>query len=102
MSFCKITSCAAVAGFAALLGASQAQAGMYPAVSSQSPSIIHTDCAVGFHLGPVGTCVMGTDDARPAPPVEERRATDEGCETRSVNRTDAAGNSETHTRTNCN
>ena len=39
--------------------------------------------AVGFHLGPVGTCFIGTDD--PAPPaVIERRDDNVGCETKSV------------------
>jgi hypothetical protein len=52
----------------------------------------------------LGTCVIGTDEPRdaPPPPVVEHRSVDEGgCETRSVNRTDSEGNSETRTKTNC-
>jgi hypothetical protein len=41
--------------------------------------------AVGFHLGPVGTCFIGTDD--PAPPaVIERRDDHVVSETKSVGR----------------
>ena len=48
---------------------------------------------------PVGTCVIGTDD--PAPPaVIERRDDNVGCETKSVTKQDASGNSVTKTKTN--
>ncbi len=104
MSLAGITSCAAAAGIAAFLSAGAAQAAMSPSVHYASPRVQLADCAVGFHIGPLGTCVIGTDAAPNGPPpaVIERRATDEGCATRSVKRTDAAGNSETHTATNCN
>jgi hypothetical protein len=54
-------------------------------IAQEDAIIQHVDCAVGFHLGPVGTCVIGTDD--PAPPaVIERRDDNVGCETKSVRR----------------
>jgi hypothetical protein len=97
----KITSCAAAAAMAAFISASSAQAAMTPATHYQAPSVQHVDCDVGFHLGPLGTCIIGTEE-RHDRVIDEHRAADEGCETKSVNRTDAAGNSETHTKTNCN
>jgi hypothetical protein len=57
------------------------------------------DCAVGFHLGPLGTCVIGGDD--PGPAVVERHDDNVGCETKAVIKQDAAGNSMTKTKTNC-
>jgi hypothetical protein len=54
-------------------------------IAQEDAIIQHVDCAVGFHLGPVGTRVIGTDD--PAPPaVVERRDDHVGCETKSVRR----------------
>jgi hypothetical protein len=112
----KITGCAAAAAIAALMSIGSAHAAMSPVVpfaAPQAPDIHHVDCAVGFHVGPVGTCVVGVDNPPPPPPpavvvdpapvvIEHRSADEGGCETKSVNRTDAVGNSETRTRTNCN
>jgi len=54
-------------------------------IAQENAIIQHVDCAVGFHLGPVGTRVIGTDD--PAPPaVVERRDDHIVCETKSVRR----------------
>jgi hypothetical protein len=97
----KITSCAAAAVMAAFISASPAQAAMAPITHYGAPGVQHVDCDVGFRLGPLGTCVIGTEE-RHDRVIEEHRAADEGCETKSVNRTDAAGNSETRTKTNCN
>jgi hypothetical protein len=102
----KVAGCAAAAAIAAFMTVGPTQASMYPSVHSSAPNVQHVDCAVGFHIGPLGTCVVGVDDRPPPrepPPdrVIEHRSVDEGCETRSVNRTDAVGNSETHTKTNC-
>jgi hypothetical protein len=101
----KITSCAAAAAIAAFMSVGGVQAAMSPAVHYGTPNVHHVDCAVGFHLGPLGTCVIGTDDGPPppdAPPrVIEHRSVDEGCQTKSINRTDSDGNSETKTKTNC-
>ncbi|HLH48793.1 MAG TPA: hypothetical protein VKV96_05590 [Roseiarcus sp.] len=79
---------------------------MYPAVNHPASNLHHIDCAVGFHIGPLGTCVIGDDSGPPPPPppdrvIIEHRSADEGCETKSVKREDAAGNSETRTKTNC-
>ena len=113
----KFTSCAAAAAIASVLSITSTHAAMSPSAPYGAPIIQHVDCAVGFHIGPAGACIVGVDNAppppatvivdpppavAPAPPVVERRAVDEGCETRSVTQTDAAGNSETHRVTNCN
>jgi hypothetical protein len=100
----RITCSAAAIALAALMSAGAAQAAMSPVHRYDAPNLQNVDCAVGFHLGPVGTCVIGTDNPPPGPPpgaVIEHRATDEGCQTRSVRREDSAGNSETRTATNC-
>jgi hypothetical protein len=109
--FHKTTGCAAAAAIAAFMSIGSTQAAMFPTIHDGAPNIHHVDCAVGFHVGPVGTCVLGVDRPPPprddAPVVIEHRAVDEsvpvdgGCETKSVNRTDSAGNSETRTKTNC-
>ena len=110
MSVYKITGCAAAAAIAALMSVGPAQASMYPAAHYGAPNVHAVDCAVGFHLGPLGTCVIGVDNpppppavvVNPPPAVVEHRSADEGgCETKSVKRTDTMGNSETHTKTNC-
>jgi hypothetical protein len=80
------------------------QAAMSPVRSFATPNVRSVDCAVGAHIGPVGGCIIGTDD--PPPVVVERRAADapnpsDGCATKSVTRTDNMGNSETKTKTNC-
>jgi hypothetical protein len=78
-----------------------------PAAQRTTPFVHHVDCAVGAHLGPLGACVLGTDDTpAPAPPtIVEHRAADvplrEGCQTKSVTHTDGMGDSETKTKTNC-
>jgi len=99
----RITYSAAIAAFALALSAGASQAAMAPATHFDGSNIQRTDCAVGFHLGPAGACIIGTPDVEPAPRViEEHRAThDEGCETRSVQRSDPMGNTETRTKTNC-
>jgi len=110
MSILKIAGCGAAATLASLISIGSTQAAMAPAVNAGNLTIQHVDCAVGFHLGPAGACILGTDNDRPPPPphavvvdpppvVVERR--DGGCETKSVNRTDAEGNSETKTKSNC-
>jgi hypothetical protein len=77
-------------------------------VPGGSPSVHDVDCAVGFHIGPAGACILGVDRDPPPPravvvdppPVVVEHG-DGGCETKSVNRTDAMGNSETKTKSNC-
>jgi len=96
----KITSFAAAAAMAAFLCA-PAHAAMVPTMQYGTPGVQHVDCAVGLHLGPLGSCIIGNDEHHDRV-IEEHRAADEGCETKSVNRTDSGGNSETHTKTNCN
>jgi hypothetical protein len=94
--------CGAAGAAASLLLAGPAGAAMSPALSVGAPVVQHVDCAVGFHIGPLGTCVIGAPDEPPPPPaVIERRGAAEGCETKSVRRSDTEGNTETHTRTDC-
>ena len=99
MSIHKYVGCSgAVAAGAMLAWAAPSGASMYPVARDATPYILHVDCAAGFHLGPVGTCIIGTDDP---PVVVEHRDPDVGCETKTVKRTDAAGNTETKTKSNC-
>jgi hypothetical protein len=79
-----------------------------PAAQQTTPYVQRVDCAVGAHIGPLGACVLGTDDTpAPAPPtIVEHRAADvpaapDGCQTKSVTHTDGMGDSETKTKTNC-
>jgi len=98
----KATGYAAAAAIAAFMSIGSPQAAMFPRVQYVSPDVHHVDCAVGFHLGPVGTCVVGVDSPPPPPDrpmVVERH--DEGCQTKSVSHSDSDGNSETKTMTNC-
>jgi len=99
---------AAIVGAGAMLGSvATAQAAMLPAPHYANSSIQHIDCAVGAHIGPLGGCILGIDNA-PPPVIVERRAVDvapaveeDGCASKSMTRTDGQGNSETRTKTNC-
>jgi hypothetical protein len=77
------------------------QAGMFPLARYPAPYVQHVDCALGAHIGPLGGCILGTDDPRPVVVEHPDNAPNPGCETKSVTRTDASGNSETKTKTNC-
>ena len=100
----KFTSCAAAATLAALLSVGPTKAAMYPALQYGSPTIQHVDCAVGMHVGPLGTCILGGEDRAEHPDrvIIERRAVDEGCQSKTVHKEDGMGDSETKTKTNCN
>ena len=108
MSILKIAGCGAAATLASLISIGSTQAAMAPAANAGSPNVQYVDCAVGFHIGPAGACILGVDSDPPPPPpravvVDPPPVVEhgEGCETKSVNRTDAEGNSETKTKTNC-
>ena len=109
MSILKIAGCAASAALASLISIGSTQAAMAPVIHAGNPNVHNVDCAVGFHIGPAGACILGSDNDPPPPPravvVDPPPAVVEhnggGCETKSVNRTDAVGNSETKTKTNC-
>lgn len=97
--------------------ASAAPVSMAPNVTQAIPYVQTVDCAVGAHLGPLGACIIGTDDPPAAPVIVEQRAADvpnpdvttqitttqdpNGCTTKSVMQTDSMGNSETRTKSNC-
>jgi hypothetical protein len=98
----KITGCAAAVAVASIVSMCPSQAAMSPLVHYGTPNLHHVDCAVGFHIGPLGTCIVGVENGPPPDRVIERRSADEGCESKSVKRTDSDGNSETKTKTNCN
>lgn len=108
-------SIAALVGAGALFASVAATQAMMPPVSRYAtPDVQHVDCAVGAHIGPLGGCILGHDDNPPVvvernpPVVVEHRVVDapdpqraDGCTTKSVTRTDGAGDSETKTKTNC-
>jgi hypothetical protein len=101
-------SAAAIVGAGAMLSSvATAQATMLPAPHYANSSVRNVDCAVGAHIGPVGGCILGVDNA-PPPVIVERRAVDvpapveaDGCASKSMTRTDGMGNSETRTKTDC-
>ncbi len=108
MSILKIAGYGAFVAMASLISIGSTQAAMAPAIPGGSPNVHHVDCAVGLHIGPAGACILGVDNPPPPPPpavvVDPPPMVvhnDQGCETKSVNRTDAAGDSETRTKTNC-
>lgn len=98
-------SAAAIIGAGALFAtATGVQATMLPASHYATSYVQHVDCALGAHIGPLGACIIGTDDNPPV--VVEHRTADapqggDGCSTKSVTRTDGAGNTETRTNSNC-
>jgi hypothetical protein len=109
MSLRQLIACSA----AALIGAgavlapvATTQAAMLPVSRLATPYVQYVDCAIGAHIGPLGGCIVGHDDNPPV--VVEHHVVDapdpqaaDGCSTKSVTRTDGAGNTETHTKTNC-
>jgi hypothetical protein len=101
-------SAAATVGAGAIFASlASAHAAMLPAPHYTAPMIQHIDCAVGAHIGPLGGCIIGDDNPPPGPVMIERRTVDAppadagGCASKSITRTDAAGNSETKTASNC-
>ena len=103
MSLRQLIGCSAAAlvGAGAMLASvASTRATMLPVSRYATPYVQHVDCALGAHIGPVGGCILGTDDPRPVV-VEHPDNTTQGCETKSVTRTDASGNTETKTKTNC-
>jgi hypothetical protein len=55
-----------------------------------------------MHIGPLGGCILGTDDDHRDKMIERRSADDpDGCTTKTIQRTDGMGNSETRSKTNC-
>src|ERR1700677_1950393 len=65
----KLVGCSAaavVAVGAMFASIAPTQANMYRITQYSTPYIQHVDCAVGFHLGPLGTCVIGAYDPGPA------------------------------------
>ena len=95
-----ISSVATAATFAGLLSLGSAEAAMAPAFKYGDTSLQKVDCAIGFHIGVAGACIIGTDDEH-HDTVIERRSSDEGCQTKSVRKSDDMGNTETRTTTNC-
>jgi hypothetical protein len=99
MSVRHLLGAASIAAGGLLVSAVPTEATMYPITHYATPYVQHVDCAAGFHVGPVGTCIIGTEE--PHDRVMERRDDHVGCDTKSVTRQDEAGNSETKTKTNC-
>ena len=90
------TSGVATVAIASLLSFTPAQAAMTPPLHSGVASIQHVDCAVGFHIGDGGVCIIGAEEHHDRVVAEPRP----GCETKSVTRSDDTG-SVTKTQTNC-
>ena len=109
MSLRQLIGCSAAAlvGAGAILASVTAtQAATLAVTRSPASNVQYVDCAIGAHIGPLGACIIGTDDNPPV--VVEHRVVDapdpqaaDGCSTKSVTRTDSSGDSETHTKTNC-
>lgn len=106
MNLHRITggSAAAVVGLGTFLASVvSGQAAMRPVPHYAITPIQRVECALGAHIGRLGGCILGDDN----PPVVVERRVDapppdaSGCATKSVTRTDGAGNSETKTQTNC-
>jgi hypothetical protein len=98
--FVSSSAAAIVAAGAMFASVAPTQAFMFPTVRDAAPNIQLVDCAAGFRLGPIGTCILGTDEPRHDGDHRDGDASG-GCDTKSMTKTDAAGNSETKTRTNC-
>lgn len=94
-----IIGSAAAVTVAAFMSAAPASAAMAPAMFHTHPAIQHVDCAVGFHIGPAGACIIGVEEEHDR--VIERRATDDDCATKTVKRTNGEGDSVTRTTKNC-
>jgi len=91
---------------------------MAPAVNAGGSNLHYVDCAVGFHIGPAGACIIGVDKGPPPPPpgvvvapppppavvVAPPRVVvapnDGGCVTKTVKRTNGEGDTATKTTTN--
>jgi len=109
MSLRQLIGCSAAAlvgAGAVLASAATTQAAMLPVSRLATPYVQYVECAIGAHIGPLGACIIGNDDNQPV--VVEHRVVNapdpqaaDGCSTKSVTRTDATGDSETHTKTNC-
>ena len=61
MSIYKSLGCStAVMAGVMLTWVAPTKAFLYPVAPAATSYIQHVDCAAGFHVGPVGTCVIGT------------------------------------------
>jgi hypothetical protein len=98
-------SLAAMAGAGALFASvATTEAAMLPRTNFTTNYIQRADCAVGAHIGPLGTCILGAPDPDQRP-VIERRAVEapprEGCTTKTVRKENGMGDSVTKSRTDC-
>jgi hypothetical protein len=82
-----------------------AQAAMLPTSTYVINNVHRVDCAVGAHIGPLGTCIFGTPDHPDDRPVviehPPEYAPRDGCATKTVRETDEMGNSVSRSRTEC-
>jgi hypothetical protein len=115
------SSIAALAGaFITCASMTAGHAGILNAPLDAKLAIHNVDCAVGMHIGPVGACVGGSEEAvlkhTDAPVVIERRTADaptdvtteksvthdaNGCTTKTIEKTDDMGNSAAKSKSNC-
>ena len=95
-----LTSSAAAVTVATFMSAAPAQAAMTPKAPTGASILQQVDCAVGFHIGPAGACVLGAEEEHHDVVIEKRRA-DEDCSTKTVKKTNGEGDSVTKTTSNC-
>ena len=100
MNMHSIVTVAASTVLLTVFSAGTSQASMSPNFPHASANSQMVDCAAGFHIGPLGACLGASDEER-HDTVIEKRAVEDGCQTKSVRRSDDQGNSETRTSTNC-
>jgi hypothetical protein len=95
-----ITSSVAAVTIATFMSAAPAHAAMTPRMHTGTSILQHVDCAVGFHIGPAGACILGAEEEHHDVVIEKRGA-DEGCSTKTVKKTNGEGDSVTKTTSNC-
>jgi hypothetical protein len=81
------------------MSAAPAQAAMTPRIHTGASILQRVDCAVGFHVGPAGACVIGAEGEHHDVVIEKRDAED--CATKTVKKTNGEGDSVTKTTSNC-
>ena len=94
------SSAAAAVTIATFMSAAPAPAAMTPRIHTGASILQHVDCAVGFHIGPAGACILGAEEEH-HDVVIEKRGVNEDCSTKTVKKTNGEGDSVTKTTSNC-
>ena len=72
MPILKIAGYGASAALASPKSIGSTQAAMAPAVNAGNANVHYVDCAVGFHIGPAGACILGSDNDKLVASVSRR------------------------------